>query len=187
MTVGPGPSPHELTPDRIRALLAELGARLAARGIDATLYLVGGAAMALEFDARRVTRDVDAVFDPSTTVRAEAEAMAAEHGLPRDWLNDGVRAWVPGEDRDAVRFEVPGLAVAVASARHLLAMKMAAFRPTDKADLRVLFGELGITSADEAADLALAVYGEHHAALPGRDELVLEAESILASMRRPPG
>ncbi len=139
--------------------------------------------MAMELDARRVTKDVDGIFDPPTTVRAEAEAMAAEHGLQKGWLNDSVRPWVPGGDDEAVRFSVPGLSVAVASPRHLLAMKMAAFRPADKADLVVLFHELTIKRPEEAADMAIDVYGEHSMALPSRDELVLEAESILARMK----
>jgi hypothetical protein len=41
-----------------------LGDRLARRGVVADLFVVGGAAMALAYDATRVTRDVDAVFVP---------------------------------------------------------------------------------------------------------------------------
>jgi hypothetical protein len=39
-----------------------LGDRLARRGVVADLYVFGGAAMALAYDARRSTRDIDAVF-----------------------------------------------------------------------------------------------------------------------------
>jgi hypothetical protein len=41
-----------------------LGERLALRGIVADIFVVGGAAMALAYDATRVTRDVDATFLP---------------------------------------------------------------------------------------------------------------------------
>jgi hypothetical protein len=54
--------------DQIRALLVELGQRLDARGIEARLFLVGGAAMALAFSRRRVTRDLDAVFEPKKEI-----------------------------------------------------------------------------------------------------------------------
>jgi hypothetical protein len=37
-----------------------LGDRLARRSIVADLYVFGGAAMALAYDARRATRDIDA-------------------------------------------------------------------------------------------------------------------------------
>ncbi|GII81281.1 hypothetical protein Sru01_62630 [Sphaerisporangium rufum] len=41
-----------------------LGDRLVRRGVVADLYIFGGAAMALAYDARRSTRDIDAVFEP---------------------------------------------------------------------------------------------------------------------------
>jgi hypothetical protein len=39
--------------------------------------------MALAYDARRATRDVDAVFVPQGIVMQEARALAAELGLPQ--------------------------------------------------------------------------------------------------------
>lgn len=176
---------HELDLQEITELLTELGRRLQAQGVEATVYIVGGAAIALQFDGRRVTKDVDAVFHPQATVRTEAERLASERGLPTGWLNDSAAAFVPGpsEDLDAIPFEAPGLTVSVASPRHLLAMKMAAFRPTDRPDLERLFEVLGITTPEQAADIAAEVYGDHHA-LPARDELLLVAEATLARLRR---
>ena len=43
------------------ALFADLAGRLQRRGVRASIYVVGGAAMALVFDERRATRDVDSV------------------------------------------------------------------------------------------------------------------------------
>jgi hypothetical protein len=45
-----------------------LGDRLAGRGIVADLYVFGGAAMALAYDTRRATHDIDAVFQPHGVV-----------------------------------------------------------------------------------------------------------------------
>jgi hypothetical protein len=45
-----------------------LGDRLMRRGVVADLFVVGGAAMALAYDANRVTRDVDATFVPHGVV-----------------------------------------------------------------------------------------------------------------------
>ncbi|MGJ0223635.1 hypothetical protein ACQUZK_09570, partial [Streptococcus pyogenes] len=109
MTAGPR---RELSAEEVRELLEELGRRLQAKGVEATLYIVGGAAIALELDTRRVTADVDAIFHPATTVRDEARAIALDRDLPPDWLNDSVRAFVPGGDVDAVALEIEGLAVA---------------------------------------------------------------------------
>jgi hypothetical protein len=171
---------QELSVAEIRALLIDLGERLQAQGVAGRLYIVGGAAIALELDERRVTADVDAIFHPETTVRAAAAAIAAERGLRPDWLNDSAKAFVPGEDHQAVPLAVPGLTVSLASPRHLLAMKMAAYRPgTDQTDLELLFNHLGISTAEEAADQAIAVYGEYTVVLPDRDELLLSARAVL--------
>jgi len=43
----------------------------------ADVFVVGGAAMALAYDAARVTRDVDAVFKPYGIVLEEGVAVAA--------------------------------------------------------------------------------------------------------------
>lgn len=43
----------------IRALLDDLSAELEARGARAELFLVGGAALAVAYDATRATRDLD--------------------------------------------------------------------------------------------------------------------------------
>src|ERR1700733_4697398 len=65
-----------------------LGDRRARRGVVADLYVFGGAAMALAYDSRRATRDVDALFKPHGIVVEEALAVAAELDLPRWWLNE---------------------------------------------------------------------------------------------------
>jgi len=67
----------------ILAALSALGARLLARGVNADLYLVGGAAMALAYDDRRSTRDIDAVFVPKLVVYEAAAQVAEERGLPQ--------------------------------------------------------------------------------------------------------
>jgi hypothetical protein len=48
----------------LERVFAALGDRLVHRGVVADLFIVGGAAMALAYDANRVTRDVDATFVP---------------------------------------------------------------------------------------------------------------------------
>src|SRR5215469_16280815 len=50
--------------DAINEAFRRLGERLARRGLIADVYVFGGAAMALAYDARRATRDIDAVFEP---------------------------------------------------------------------------------------------------------------------------
>ena len=55
-------TPGPLSADDIRRLFRELASELEAAGQRAEIFLVGGAAIALCFDGRRATRDLDAVF-----------------------------------------------------------------------------------------------------------------------------
>ncbi len=146
----------------ILAALGALAARLHERGIEGELYVVGGAAIAVAFDARRATRDIDAVFEPKGEIYRAADEVAAEHGLPAGWLNDGVKGFLAGPDADATAvLEVPGLRVLVASPRILLAMKVLAHRlGEDDDDVRLLAGELGLGSAQAVLDVAEEVYGD---------------------------
>jgi predicted nucleotidyltransferase len=129
----------------IEEAFRRLGERLAKRGVVADLYVFGGAAMALAYDSRRATRDVDALFKPHGIVLEEALAVAAELGLPRWWLNEQASSYVaPGGDPAASRaFDHPGLRVFAASPEHLLAMKAFAARPRDAEDIRQLTQLLG--------------------------------------------
>jgi hypothetical protein len=173
--------------DDIEELLEELGRRLQARNVSGKIYVAGGAAIALEYPVRRVTRDIDALFGPAQAVREEAAAMARERGLPPTWLSESVRAFKPaGDDQQARTYSILGLEVSVASPRYLLAMKMAAGRPQDLHDLILIFRELGITEAGQAADIVQAVHGPDSILLPPRDELILYAEAVLKRMTGPP-
>jgi hypothetical protein len=170
--------------NRIIELLTELGRRLSAKGVAGRLYIVGGAAMALEFDTRRSTRDIDAVLHPPTTLADEAASMAAELGLPPGWLSDSASPFIPLPDLDPVPLDVEGLQVAVSSPANLLAMKMAAGRPQDLTDLVVLFRHLKIRSPEQAVDLAERMYGNDSVVLSEpRESLLLLAESVLARVQ----
>src|SRR5207302_7126890 len=70
--------------DRNAALraLEELALVLNSRGIAGRIFVVGGAALALAFDARRTTRDIDAVFEPKTEVYGAAREVADRLDLP---------------------------------------------------------------------------------------------------------
>ena len=144
----------------ILELLTAVGERLAAAGLTGEMYVVGGAAIAIAIDERRSTHDIDAVFEPKRKIYAIAASIAEERGLDAGWLNDAVKGFLAGSDADArPALEVPGLRVATASPRILLAMKVLAHRPEDADDVRLLATELGLASAGEVLDLATAVYG----------------------------
>lgn len=153
-----------LDADQIRDLLVELGRRLHARGLTARVFLVGGAVMALAYNTRRATRDLDAVFEPKTEVYAEAAIMAEEAGLPPDWLNDGVKGLLPDRSGPEIgsHFESEGISVEVASAEYLFAMKAFAARTeVDADDLRFLAQYLVLGDAHEAIGLVERFYAPH--------------------------
>jgi hypothetical protein len=84
-------SPDDPLLDRksIEDAFRRLGDRLARRGVVADVYVFGGAAMALAYDSRRATRDIDAVFQPHGVVLEEARGVAGELGLPAGGRHDG--------------------------------------------------------------------------------------------------
>jgi predicted nucleotidyltransferase len=129
-----------------------LGERLASRGVIADVFVVGGAAMALAYDAKRVTRDVDARFVPHGIVLEEARRVAEDLGLPPWWLNEQASVYISGKDDPGKRrvFDHPGLRVMAASPEHVFAMKALAARVRDIDDLRLLAGMAGVRSSADA-------------------------------------
>jgi predicted nucleotidyltransferase len=129
-----------------------LGERLASRDVTADVFVVGGAAMALAYDAKRVTRDVDARFVPHGIVLEEAHRVAEDLGLPPWWLNEQASVYISGKDDPGKRrvFDHPGLRVMAASPEHVFAMKALAARVRDIDDLRLLAGMAGVRSSADA-------------------------------------
>ncbi len=142
--------------------LTALAGELERRGVVAEMYVVGGAAIALAFDERRATRDIDAVFEPKDVVYEAAAVVAERLSLPGGWLNDAVKGFLEGDDPAATAvLDLPGLRCLAASPETLLALKVLAHRVgEDEADLRLLAGELGLEAADEVLATAERTYGE---------------------------
>lgn len=169
----------------MRALLAELNARLQDRAIAASVYVVGGAAMALAYGRDGATPDIDAIAS-HRAVAEEARAIAASQGLAEHWLNDSARPWVPPRPQSALRPPTePGLTVHIAPPDHVLAMKLVALRRKDRPDIRLLIEQLGMAEAvpEEYANLLERVYsGEGRLAMalniPGDDEDATRAEAL---------
>lgn len=179
-----------LDADRIQSLLQRLDERLRERETSATLYVVGGAAMAVVLGSVRVTRDVDvAALDPA--VAAESAVIAHEEGLPPTWLNAAAAPWVPAPSAGPESAS-PGLTIRYAPPEHLLAMKMIAHRARDLEDIRQLADILGLRGAEperfeEILRSAYAGEGQLQQMLgvPDADvdeEIRLLAQSVAASV-----
>lgn len=167
----------------IQQLLDELDKRLRVAGIAATVYVVGGAAISLHLpDADRRTQDIDGITTDDRVAEIVAQ-MANELGLPEGWLNGAARPFLPPIPVDSLAPpSSPGLRVQLASLEQLLAVKLAAGRARDQADIVALAGALQV-DPDEAIQLTLDTYGtdalellttvddakaDAHALIPGR-------------------
>lgn len=122
--------------DQISNLLRDLVRRLAQQGVSGGIRVVGGSAIALMNPQRRATHDIDAVLAPVEPIMAAARDLADQRGLPPDWLNDAVKAYVPpvGSEDWVELIREGDLTVSIASAELLLAMKLYANR--GRRDLR---------------------------------------------------
>jgi Nucleotidyltransferase of unknown function (DUF6036) len=156
----PERSSRQLSRTKIVEALQALGDELSRRDVRGQVFIVGGAAMALAYSTRRVTVDVDAVFEPKAVIYEAASMVAEDMELPADWLNDAAKGFMPGADEDARPLpEVDGIEITTASPRYLLAMKLMAMRiGEDDEDIEILVRECGIRSAKEAMGLLMKMY-----------------------------
>jgi Nucleotidyltransferase of unknown function (DUF6036) len=151
---------RHFTQARILSALEALGDELTRQGIRGQIFIVGGAAMALAYSTRRVTKDIDAVFEPKSAIYIAAAKVAEDLGLPEDWLNDAAKGFMPGDDEHPRPVpDIRGIEVTTASPQYLLAMKLMAMRiGEDDEDIEILLRECGLCSATEALDLLKRIY-----------------------------
>ncbi len=172
------PEKH-FTRARILAALQALGDELAREGVRGQIFIVGGAAIALAYSTRRVTKDIDAVFEPKASIYRAAAQVAEDLGLPEDWLNDAAKGYLPGADEHSRPLpEIRGIEIATASPRYLLAMKLLAMRfGEDDEDIELLLRECDLHSAEQALELLRCMYPSREPPLKTR----LFLEEILGS------
>ena len=130
--------------------LEELDNVLRSMDVVGEVCLYGGAVMCLVYQARPSTKDVDAIFHPTSEFRQAVALVAKSHDLRPDWLNDVVKGFVV-EHRQRIFLDLVNLKVYVPEPDYLLAMKTLAARVegTDKEDVKFLIALLGITQAED--------------------------------------
>lgn len=155
--------------DIVRGLRAiDKRAREAGVVIDVSIY--GGAAMALVFDVRQSTKDVDAVVNgPPEFLRLAAREVAADEGWPEDWLNDGVKGFTSAKEQMRLMADFSGateggLRVFTPAPEYMFAMKCMAMRQQglegshDISDIEALADAAKIGSVDDALSLVESFY-----------------------------
>lgn len=135
-----------LTKGQIEAALRRLGEIANENAEEVNLVIIGGAAMALAFDARESTKDVDAVFispRDSGKLRKWIAIVAGEMGLGEDWLNDAAKGFMHGISDGPIVFQSRGMVAVRPATEQLLALKLSAYRDDrDIDDAKVLLREL---------------------------------------------
>lgn len=177
---------RKIMASEVLPFLEEIGEQLEREGLTATIYIGGGAAIALRFgeQARSLTDDIDGLFQKNEAVTRAAASIAEREGLQSDWVNDRFAGFVPGaEDVNAREFRVGGLTVRVASSEFLLAMKINAARPKDLEDTLLLIRELGLTRARDIADLTTRLYGDATVPSVEWDDCLLHSRAVLRVVR----
>ena len=128
-------------------------------GVKGELCLFGGAVMCLVYQARPSTKDVDAIFEPTSQIRRAAQRVADTYDLRDDWLNDAVKGFVvPHQQR--ILLDLTNLKVYIPEPDYLLAMKALAARVDgqDKGDVIFLVRHLGIQSAEDVLAIVTNYY-----------------------------
>lgn len=145
-----------LTADEIRGYLYEMNDLLAEQEVSGEVVLCGGAVMALVYNARKSTKDVDALFAPTAIIRDVAQTVAEAHGLSDDWFNDAAKGFI-----DTSRmgfedvFELSNLRVRRPGDKEMLALKLASAREDsmDADDALFLMGVVGVGSLEEVYEI----------------------------------
>ena len=150
---------EQVNAKEIKSYLTELNEELRSMDIKGEICIYGGAVMALVYDARPDTKDVDAIFKPSVQIREAARRVAKAHGLEPDWLNDAIKGFlVPHKQR--VLFDFSNLKIYVPEPDYMLAMKAISARvdSLDAGDVRVLIDLLKLKTAGEVLDIVEKYY-----------------------------
>lgn len=178
-----------LTAAEIEELLVALERELRQRGIEARIFIVGGAAMALAYNAGRSTGDLDGVLRPRDEVLDAAHAVARDRGLADNWLSDGVtQAHMPPRDDDhpTTRRIGPAPSIEIASAEYILAMKAMSTRLSDGdlQDAALLCRILHFDSEDQIESVIRRYFGTGMSTFCAQElwfERIIDAAARLAS------
>jgi hypothetical protein len=138
-------------------------------GVCIELAIYGGSALALKWEFRKATRDVDIIVSGDATyIRNAAKKVAEKKGWPTDWMNDAVKGFAsPRGDHELYKeymHDNGGIMVFIPSARYLLAMKCMAMRidepdgHNDIDDILALIEEVGIKDESDLFQLVEAYY-----------------------------
>ena len=139
----------------IQALFKALDEELSRIGVVGEVGICGGAVMCLVFEARKSTKDVDAVFQPAAKIRQASRRVARRMGVDEGWLNDAAKGFFYSDPPKQAVLDLPHLRVWAPTADYMLAMKCLAarFDTHDKEDVELLIERLWLTTPEQVFEL----------------------------------
>ena len=167
-----------LTAERIAELLEAVDTRLGGVGLRSPveIVIVGGAAVAMQWNRRRTTYDVDVVSEDIPVELWGVVADVGERvGLDSNWLNAAARVKAPtgstpGEPTEIYRG--PNLRVYGASPHFVLAMKLLSGRDVDLRDMPALLEAARPRIRDDLYDLVERAYPNRQ--IPASTQYIIE-------------
>lgn len=133
------------------------------------IYLVGGAAIILNFDFRMSTIDVDAMFKDNDILEIAIQNVSQKNGLPSDWLNKDfitTPSYSPKIIDKAKKYAVYHniIFVYLLEPKYLIAMKLKSSRPTggDLDDIIKMIYELRYKGTEITYEQIIEAYKEFY-------------------------
>lgn len=144
----------------IRKLFKAQNGALREKDVIGDVGLCGGDVMCLVFNARRSTKDVDAIFKPTAEIREASAKIARKFGVPKDWLNDAAKGYFLSTPPSVDVLNFSNLRVWAPTAEYMLAMKCvsARFDTTDTDDVKFLLEHLGLKRPADVFRIAEKYY-----------------------------
>lgn len=149
-----------LSVTKIKELFRALNEELKRGNVIGEVGICGEAVMCLVYQARKATKDIDAIFEPTVEIRRAAKKVARQFGLGESWLNDAAKGYFHADPPRESVLDLSNLRVWAPKADYLLAMKgiAARFDTHDREDLLFLLCYLGIKSPERAFQIIEKYY-----------------------------
>ncbi|HMS25496.1 MAG TPA: DUF6036 family nucleotidyltransferase [Acidimicrobiia bacterium] len=174
-----------LTKQLILTLFKELNVELEKLDTRADLFVIGGTAMVVAYDARPATKDIDGIWQPTEPIRELIKKISKKYDIEQDWLNDAAKGFISHikDENPVVIFDGTFLSVSAPSPQYLLATKILSSRPDrDEPDIELLIRLCEFTTVDECLDVVEKYFPNRP--IVARSQFTVE--EILASMSKKP-
>lgn len=160
--------------EQIERAFSKLNGLCKKRNIKGEIGVIGGAAMVLAYGSDRSTKDVDAIFEPSSLIKKAVADVAGELKLDNDWLNDAAKSFMSKQPEKNKIFQFSNLTIWVPEPEYMLAMKAISARldSKDSTDLISLIKILNLKSSEKVFNIIEKYYPKNQ--IPAKTKFFVE-------------